>query len=141
MALQAFRIGVLRTQHSSELLVRCAGAFVAGAGAERPLWADLLRSSDPVEILLDLGGVTRMDAAGVGILAELRRTRRGHGGSVRLVAAPERIRILLRLTGLSESLDGALEPDPGPARVPPFRGGARLPLVSRWYGARPLAVV
>lgn len=141
MAVQAFRIGVLRTEHSSELLVRCAGALVAGDGAERPLWSDLLRLSDPVGLLVDLSGVTRMDAAGVGILAELQRTRRQHGGSVRLVAAPERVRVLLRLTGLSESLGGALEPDSGPARVPPFCGGALLRFLSCWGGARPLAVV
>jgi len=64
-------------------------------------------------ILVDLGEVTFLDAAGLGVLASAYR-RAGHlPGGLRLVAVPARVLRLLTLTGLDRHLAAFPAPPAG----------------------------
>jgi anti-anti-sigma factor len=123
MPIHAFRIETVRPGYTYQALLRCAGPLVSGDGAEPEVWSALLDSPDRVDVLLDLTGVTDIDAAGVGILAELCQVMHRQGGTVRLLAANERVRTMLRVTGVEDALD---LPTP-PARVFPFRSRTMQP--------------
>lgn len=120
MAEEAFRFELIRTGYGDHALLRCEGRLTAGNGAERPAWTALLDSPGRADLLLDLSGVTQIDAAGLGRLVELRQVFHRRGGSLRVIEAPGRIRAMLRVTGLADLLD---RPEPG-CRVLPFRGRA-----------------
>jgi anti-anti-sigma factor len=51
-------------------------------------------------VILDLRGVTAVDASGIGFIAALYRAARGRGGDLRLVLAPGPVRKLLQISGL-----------------------------------------
>jgi anti-sigma B factor antagonist len=55
-------------------------------------------------IAVDLAGVVFVDSAGLGVLVGGLGRMRAHGGDLVLVAPPERLADLLRLTGLDVSL-------------------------------------
>ncbi|MBG0833076.1 STAS domain-containing protein [Planomonospora sp. ID67723] len=52
-------------------------------------------------LLVDLSGVTFMDARGLGTLVAVNNTARELGGTVQLIGVPAAVRRLLRLTGLN----------------------------------------
>jgi anti-anti-sigma factor len=54
-------------------------------------------------LLVDLSGVTFMDAGGLGILIFTQRMAESRGGWIRLVAPTAGVRRLLMLTGLTDS--------------------------------------
>lgn len=64
-------------------------------------------------ILVDLAEVTFLDAAGLGILADVHRRARHLPGGLRLVAVPVRILRLLTLTGLDRHLAAFPAPPAG----------------------------
>jgi phospholipid transport system transporter-binding protein len=55
---------------------------------------------------IDLGEVTRADSAGVALLLEWLRLARDHGREVRFVNAPEQLRHLIQVNGLTQILLG-----------------------------------
>jgi anti-sigma B factor antagonist len=55
-------------------------------------------------LLLDLSATTFIDAAGVGVLVDIRTTARAEGKSFRLVASHPAVRRVLDLVGLAEYL-------------------------------------
>lgn len=118
MAEEAFRFELIRTGPRDHALLRCEGRLTAGHGAERRVWASLLDASDRADLLLDLSGVTQLDAAGIGRLADVRNAVHRRGGSVRLIEANRRVWVMLRVTGLAAVLDRPASP---PVRVLPFR--------------------
>jgi anti-anti-sigma factor len=75
--------------------------------------------------VLDLHGVTFMDAKGLATLVDIQRRARGAGGCVRLVAPSPSVRRVLKLTGcdhvfqtfdsLLPAMSAPLETDPEPA--------------------------
>lgn len=115
MAYQAFTLEFLGSDQPQQL-VRCSGRLTAAAGADHPAWVQLVEGC-PGELQLDLSAVCRIDAAGVGRLAELCTAVHRRGGKVQLVAASDRVRTMLRITGVDLAFD---RPTP-PARVMPFR--------------------
>ena len=89
----------------------------------QPLVAE--RVGDSTRVVLDLHGVTFMDAKGLATLVDLQRRTRRIGGCVRLVAPSPRVWRVLRLTGcdhifqtfdsLPPAMSFPLETDPEPA--------------------------
>ncbi|WBB69943.1 STAS domain-containing protein [Micromonospora sp. WMMD812] len=60
--------------------------------------------SDATAILVDLGGVTFLDSAGINVLLKGRRLADQHGKSYRVAGAQGMVRQLLRMTGVWEHL-------------------------------------
>jgi anti-anti-sigma factor len=77
--------------------VRCYGRLVYGP--ESALFCASVRHHRR-DILVDLSGVTAIDAAGIGALMSLRAVSR-----LRLVDPPERVGQVLRLTNLDSVFD------------------------------------
>jgi anti-sigma B factor antagonist len=86
------------------VVVALSGEFdIATVPATRALLAEL--TSAPVTgITVDLGGLTFVDAAGLGVLAGASRAAQCLPGGYRLAAVPARVLHLLRLTGLDRQL-------------------------------------
>lgn len=61
-------------------------------------------------VLVDLAGVTFMDASGLGILVLIQRRAAHRDGTLRLLAPTPAIRRLLKISGLSARF--AVSPDP-----------------------------
>lgn len=53
-------------------------------------------------LMLDLTGVTFIDCAGLGVLIRARRRAEALGGSLRIVAASDRVKRLIALTSLQD---------------------------------------
>jgi len=75
-------------------------------------------------IVVDLGDVTFMDAAGLGALAGGAYRARHLPGGFRLVAVPPRVLRLLKVTGLDRHLAAFPVPPASPAPEPVSVGGA-----------------
>jgi len=48
-------------------------------------------------MVLDLAGVDQIDGAGAGVILEVARALEAHGGSLRLVAVQNKVRVLFEL--------------------------------------------
>jgi len=59
------------------------------------------RGDDPLNVVVDLGGVRHMNSSGLGMLIGALTTARGTGGDLRLAAVGPRIRSLLDVTQLA----------------------------------------
>jgi anti-anti-sigma factor len=86
------------------LLVTMAGRLVVGHGVESNHWRTCLALYAARDVLIDLSGVTALDAAGVGVLAGIVHRVTGQGGRVRVVAASPRAEWVLTVTGLASLL-------------------------------------
>ena len=62
---------------------------------------DALLTRTPHTLVLDLGGVGFMDSSGVGLILGRQRCARSLGGTLRIQHAPEQLRRVLRLAGIS----------------------------------------
>ena len=73
-----------------------------------PLRADLRRRFDEGErdVVIDLGDVSFIDAAGLGILVGAHRLYTNAGGSLRVRAPQRSVHRLLEITGLTRVLEG-----------------------------------
>jgi anti-anti-sigma factor len=56
----------------------------------------------PADVALDLGGLTFVDAAGLGVLVAVHQRAQLRGARLTLTGVPERTAMLLRLTRLDE---------------------------------------
>ncbi len=83
---------------------------IAAVTRLRPSWVALVDATRPELVIVDLGQVTFMDVAGLGLLLALRNRQQRHGGRVHLRSVPAPVTRLLRLTGLS----GAFPVEPAP---------------------------
>jgi anti-anti-sigma factor len=92
------------TTAPGRLLLTAAGRLVAGHGAESAQWRTCLALYEARDVLLDLSGVTALDAGGVGVVAGLVDRVTGRGGRVRVVAASPRAEWVLTVTGLASLL-------------------------------------
>jgi anti-anti-sigma factor len=83
---------------------------IAVATSLRPGWFALTEQERLEEIVVDLQGVTFMDASGLGLLVGMRNRQRRHGGDLRLCNACVHVMALLRLVGLSPVFPDADRP-------------------------------
>ena len=74
---------------ATELCV--AGRLVAGGGAGHPVWQAAREWRGAVRVVLDLAGVTALDAGGVGALLRLRQSAGRHGVPVTIRRAGPRV--------------------------------------------------
>ncbi|MFN7916283.1 MAG: STAS domain-containing protein [Vicinamibacterales bacterium] len=89
---------------AGHVLLRVSGKLV-DARRLTPDWDDCLSRLAGEHVRVDLGGVTDIDARGLGMLAELTRETRAVGGRVSVVCASPRVRRLLKVTHLDALLD------------------------------------
>jgi anti-sigma B factor antagonist len=87
-------------------ILQLAGRLVLadGEGPLRGRVSDLVRQGRP-RLLLDLAGLTRIDSAGMGMLAATFVTVDRAGGSLKLLRPSERVRQLLKMTKLESMLE------------------------------------
>lgn len=80
--------------------ITVAGRLVGGRGAAPAPW-DLIRALVAGhDVILELAGACQVDAAGLGILADLRRHVSAGDNTLTVVAQDSRVRRLLALVGL-----------------------------------------
>jgi len=86
------------------VIVYCVGRITFGE--EATLLSNQIAAllANRQQVLLNLGGVDAMDAAGLGALAELAALARTSGGEIKFCDLPEHVGSLLRLTRLSQML-------------------------------------
>ncbi len=83
-------------------LLRCSGRIVKADGADTLVQA--VMAENERHILIDLHGVSAIDAAGLGALAELECWARDSSRSLHLVNPSRPVRRALEVTGLSAVL-------------------------------------
>jgi anti-anti-sigma factor len=98
------RFALVATAAPGRLIITARGRLVAGHGADAGQWRASLAPHDARDVLLDLAGITALDAGGVGVLAGLVDRVTGRGGRVRIVAASPRAEWVITLTGLASLL-------------------------------------
>ena len=89
---------------SDTVVVYCSGRITFGE--ESTLLSDQIAAllAKRQHVVLHLGGVEAMDAAGLGTLAELTALARSSGGELKICNSPEHVRNLFSLTHLSQRL-------------------------------------
>ncbi|WP_225858932.1 STAS domain-containing protein [Streptomyces albicerus] len=96
------------------LVLQPHGELDAWADQElSPRMAALLdrpRDRAVAQVVVDLGGVTFLDAGGLRLLIRLRNRTSGNGTALRLVRTPAKVRRLLRLTRLDRTFTLLDEP-------------------------------
>jgi anti-sigma B factor antagonist len=123
------RVDLVVTRDAQGAYVKASGRFLPRASADLSAWGAALHLAAGRTLTLDLCGVVRMDAAGLGMLATLTTEARRADGDLRLVSAPPRVRRLLEVTGLHRVMAGD-EPAARASRLP------CEPLPPRYYQRR-----
>jgi anti-anti-sigma factor len=101
-------------RHADQVMLRFSGRLMVDPEDGPPGWTDCVdRAASPV-VSIDLGGVTGIDASGLGLLAEVARAVRGQGRRLSLIAANPRVRRLLALTRLDTLVEGGVGAANGP---------------------------
>jgi len=59
------------------------------------------------DLLIDLGGVTRADSAGLALMLEWLRRARAANRTLRFASVPDQVQTLIRINGLQDALSGA----------------------------------
>ncbi len=94
----------LEVEKSANVTVlRCWGRVVRGGGADSLRRA--VMAEDKCHILIDLNGVTAIDAAGLGVLAELARWAKDGCRTLHLANPSRAVRDLLEVTELNSVLE------------------------------------
>lgn len=81
-------------------IVRCRGRLVFADGADLLHTAAAAAFLAGQDVVLDLRQVTQVDAYGAGVLADLSARARQEGRALSLTGATDRVRQVLRVTGL-----------------------------------------
>jgi anti-anti-sigma factor len=84
-------------------VVRCSGRIVHGDGADK--LRQIVCSQTKKEIVIDLGQVRAIDAAGVGALATIQSWANHSGRTIRLLNPTWRVREVLKSTALDSLLE------------------------------------
>jgi anti-sigma B factor antagonist len=102
------------TTAPTHVLVRATGEIdSSSAPALRSELTSVLDLTPP-EIVLDLGGITFLDSAGLSVLAAAHRRATGEGVRLRVLVSGRAVVRPLQITGLWQLLDAQLvEPDGG----------------------------
>lgn len=107
-----FSVDVTRTNHAA--VIRCSGRLCFLGDAK--LLADAAQKLlyHEVDLVLDFGSLETLDSAGIGELVLIKMQARALNRDIRIVAASERVRHLLKLTNVAslfeffDSIDAAL---------------------------------
>jgi anti-anti-sigma factor len=95
---------VTQIRNSQQVTVlRCYGRLVHGDGADALRQAVI--SQDEHHFAIDLSGVEAIDAAGLGVLAELENWAAARGGAIQLLNPTARLLEVLKATGLNSVLE------------------------------------
>jgi anti-anti-sigma factor len=96
-------LGVIADNCGNAVIFRCSGRIVAG---EEPwkLYNNVIAQQSKRLIVLDLTGVNRIDAGGLGVLLSLRRWARGEGVRLQLIPS-EAVQELLDMTRLGSQFE------------------------------------
>src|SRR3974390_1558854 len=84
-------------------LLRCSGRLVLHDGLDALCRA--VKSQSGRTLQIELSGVASIDAAGLGVLAELQRWAREADRTLQLLNPSQRVRELIAKTGLSSVLE------------------------------------
>lgn len=88
---------------AAQVCASCQGDLVRGANLER--LRELVLSARGKTVVLDLKGVERMDAYGIGVVAAMAESIREHGSALKVVHASGQMRELFQTCGLESLLD------------------------------------
>ncbi len=91
-------LGVITENHGHAAVLRCSGRIVAGEEAWA-LYNTVISQQNKRVVVLDLTGVSGIDAGGLGVLVSLRRWARGAGVKLRLIPS-KAVKELLDVAGL-----------------------------------------
>lgn len=100
----AFQADCVR--HADQVMLRFSGRLMVDPEDGPPGWRHCLDRSASALVSIDLGGVTGIDATGLGLIAEVAAAVRADGRRLALVAATPRVRRMLELTRLDTLVDG-----------------------------------
>ncbi len=109
--------GVEGRYTGSAAALRAVGRLVVGVGAGHPAWHKVRQFGGASRVVIDLRGVTAIDAGGVGELVRLRQSAARAGIPVVIEAAGPRVRRVLRLTRLDTVFGLVSRPVPTSAGV------------------------
>jgi anti-anti-sigma factor len=93
---------LLAAVHGLVLRVRVQEPALLGPGADQSSWLTLARTAAGRAVILDLAGVSRLDAGGLGILAAFSEAVHARGGCLRLARVRPQVRRMVEVTGLAE---------------------------------------
>jgi anti-anti-sigma factor len=85
------------------VILRASGRLVLGHGARWSAWAPFVDGSAR-RVCVDLGGVTAIDAAGLGVLVRAAAESRRSRGEFSIGATSATVSDMLRVTGLMNAL-------------------------------------
>ncbi len=91
-------LGVMSENRGNAAVLRCSGRIVAGEEAWS-LYNTVISQQGKRVVVLDLRGVSRVDAGGLGVLVSLRRWARVGGVKLRLIPS-KAVEEMLDLAGL-----------------------------------------
>lgn len=124
MTLHTLQFGLARREAVRGTLLVASGRLVLGHGAHWGIWAPYLKLRRGTRVCVDVGGVTELDAAGIGLLVRVASELRLHECQVSVVAARPAERRMLEITGLLKPLgvwDSFLGMPPcGMSNLPPL---------------------
>ena len=81
-------------------VIRAVGRLVVGVGGDHPAWLLSGDCDGATQVVMDLQGVTALDASGVGRLLRLRQALARRGTRLTVGAAGPRVQRVLELTRL-----------------------------------------
>src|SRR5271167_4608927 len=91
-------LGVITENHGHAAVLRCSGRIVAGEEAWA-LYNTVISQQNKRVVVLDLTGVSGIDAGGLGVLVSLRRWATGANVRLELIAS-KAVQELLDVAGL-----------------------------------------
>lgn len=102
MTTSPFGLEIFAGQRTRVVAVR--GRLLAGAGADARDWARAAAAGTADRVVLDLTGVSAIDARGIGRLLATRETLAARGARLTIAAASPRVWRVLVLVGLASVL-------------------------------------
>ena len=118
--------GVVLRERGRIFAIELRGRLVAGRHLTSVDWSAIHRSTVRRDVVVDLRALEQLDAAGLEVLAGIRRAVEARGRRVRFVGASGRIDVMLRLTGLAPTRDR-----------PESRGACVETCLPSWRGIAP----
>ena len=95
---------VTQFRNSQQVTVlRCYGRLVRGDGADA--LRQVVMSQDGNHFAIDLSGVEAIDAAGLGVLAELENWAVARGGAIQVLNPTASVREVLKTTGMNAVIE------------------------------------